>query len=159
MSNEIVILAERDGETERLFKKQLIDLFHKSRKRLRVYLALVRYDMPPDMHVALLIKTETSGEDEFLLNKCQRIFTEMFSETQHLDIIFITDELEQVVRKVCCPFYTSPDFNVTIPDFYLYSHEGYHLDDVICARTYMLTVRMGICCVTLILRSTANFMV
>ena len=130
MSNDIAILTEQDGESERDLKKQLAKMFKKSGKRLRAYLALVQYSAEQDIHVALLIRSD-SGEAEILLNQCQHIFRNMFSETNHLDIIFISDDLEQKIRNVCCPFYTSVNFNVSKPDFYLYTDEGYHLDDVV----------------------------
>lgn len=129
MNNEIFIIAEQEGEIERLFKSKLINMFHESGKRIRAYLALVQYGMVEDMHVALLIHSDI-GEDKLILQQCQQIFIDMFSNTEHLDIIFISTEFEKNVRKVCCPFYTSLDFNVTTPDFYLYSNDGYHLDDV-----------------------------
>lgn len=65
----------------------------------------------------------------FLLNQCADVFKNMFAQNQHLDIISITDEQEQSLRNLCCPFYTCFDLNVHTPDFYLFSFEGYHLDD------------------------------
>ncbi len=130
MSNDIAILTEQDGESERELKKLLSNMFKESGKSLRAYLSLVQYSVEQDIHVALLIRSD-SGEDEVLLSQCQHIFRDMFSETNHLDIMFISDESEQKTRKVCCPFFTSVNFNVTNPDFYLYTNEGYHLDDVV----------------------------
>ena len=50
----------------------------------------------------------------------------MFGLHEHLDILFIDDEKESELRKVCCPFYSSKKFFQ--PDFYLSSSEGYHLE-------------------------------
>lgn len=52
----------------------------------------------------------------------------MFAKTEHMDIIFVNDEQEKQIRKVCCPFFTSSNYQFLQPDFFLTSSEGYSLD-------------------------------
>jgi hypothetical protein len=44
--------------------------------------------------------------------------------------MYINDKQEQNIRKICCPFYTSSNYQVLIPDFFIFSQEGYNLDDL-----------------------------
>jgi len=128
MNNELIFLAEQDGEVERQFKRKLCTVFLKTGKPLRAYLALAQSGQNDMPHVVLCLRIP--GKDDFvLLNQCAEVFKEMFAQSQHLDMAFITEQQEQTLRTLCCPFYTSVDFNVSAPDFYLFSHEGYNLDD------------------------------
>lgn len=128
MANELTFIAEQDGEVEFEFKSALISIFSTANIPLRSYLVLGKWQ-PNELSQPILCLRVPGDEDLQLLDKCSAIFNNLFAENQHLDIVFINSEQEQRLRKLCCPFYTSKRYNLNLPDFYLFSHEGYRLDD------------------------------
>jgi hypothetical protein len=129
IKNKIIFLGEQDGSPEQGFKNELIRMFLISGKCVRAYLGVMRYGNETNAHVALCLKT--NGNDENLLKNCANIFKSTFSSNEHLDILFLSDEQELVLREVCCPFYTSSAFQIQYPDFYLTSSEGYNLNNIV----------------------------
>lgn len=125
----VTFLIEQDGDIEREFKRRVTAILQRLNIPARAYLARVRYGDEQDNHVALCIRTDVPNTNEISL-ACMDIFKSMFSNKDHIDIAFLTHEYEEKIRQVCCPFYTSPNYNVTTPDFYLFSTEGYNLDDM-----------------------------
>jgi hypothetical protein len=70
-------------------------------------------------------------EDEVhhnILKEYSKIFQSMFSAKEHLDIVSINEQQELVVRELCCPFFTSSEFQIEFCDFILTSSEGFELD-------------------------------
>ncbi|GEM_PF-1124300 len=128
MTSNISFIKEQDGTIEMKFKQAVCLMLVGCIAPVRAYLAQVRYDsLNKDLHIAICIKTLSSKNEELLI-KLKNIFMSMFVKTEHLDIIFINDEQEKMIRKVCCPFFTSPNFQFLQPDFYLTSSEGYNLN-------------------------------
>ena len=128
LKNNIYFVCEQDGEVEREFKRSLLVVLSKYNKRVRVYLAQVKYnENDSEFNVALCFMTE-SGEEEYLLHESVKIFKSMFGTKEHLDVIFLNQEQELAVRQICCPFFVSEDYQVRVPDFYLTSSEGYGLN-------------------------------
>lgn len=126
--NQIKFIGEQDGNIEREFKTKLNNLFVQSRNTMRAYLVKVKYTGRKELNVALCIKSNNEGSTS-ILNECEHIFQSLFSSGQHLDMIYITDTEEQEIRQLCCPFYTSDTFQISTPDFYLFSSESYDLSD------------------------------
>lgn len=120
-------IAEQVGVPENEFKESIIDLFRGRDKPLRAYLAQIEYCEKQDFNVALCVAIE-SGEDEKLANDIAVIFRRMFGGHEHLDILFLSENQEEQLRKVCCPFFSSRRFDY--PDFYLTSSEGYGLEEI-----------------------------
>lgn len=129
MENNIIFIAEQDGVIEREFKHALIELFTQYNGKIRAYLVLTASSESPDDHKVMLCLVTDKGEDLELLKHCAQQFRLVFSNNQFLDITFLTEQHEHVLRQCCCPFFTSDDFQVSQPDFYLFSTEGYHLND------------------------------
>lgn len=129
IANEINFVAEQNGGVERELKKKLGTIFIKTDISIRAYLVRVQYSNVDEMHVALCIKSDGNFNDA-LLNQCVQVFKSIFNSSVHLDILYLSDAQEKKVRQLCCPFYTSDDFRIAIPDFYLSSSEGYYLNDV-----------------------------
>ena len=128
VKKEIVFICEQDGIPERELKKGLNQVFLNSGKHIRAYLVKIERAYEQSSSVALCVKTDNNYDEE-ILKKCGDVFKSIFSKDQCLDILFITQAQEQEIRKLCCPFYTSPNFQISIPDFFLFSSEGYNLDD------------------------------
>lgn len=128
---EIFLICEQEGEIERMIKQKFSQLFANYAKPIRAYLVRIRYVHSHSPSVALCIRT--TDEDIRLVEQCAQQFSSIFAANQHLDILFISEQQEQIIRKQCCPFYTSTNYLPDVPDFYLFSNEGYHLDDQIRA--------------------------
>lgn len=126
-SSETRFVAEQIGVPENEFKESIIGLFHDRNRPLRAYLVQVEYGEKRDFNVALCIALE-SEDDEKLANDIALVFRRMFGSHEHLDILFVTEEQETQLRKVCCPFFGFGRFEH--PDFYLTSSEGYGLEEV-----------------------------
>lgn len=123
----IYFLFEQDGEVERDFKVALLPILTKYKKPIRAYLARVKYSENDDiLNVALCFRTE-GGLDEYILTNAVQLFKSMFGNREHLDVIFINQNQEKSLRIVCCPFFTSQDYQVISPDFFLSSSESYKL--------------------------------
>lgn len=116
MNISIKFVSEQDGPVEREIKNELINIFINHKKPVRAYLALVEYDDSGQQHVCLCIQTD-GIEDSSLMQQCFAVFKKMFSVNEHMDFMFLTNEMETVLRNVCCPFYKSPGFDVITSEF------------------------------------------
>ncbi len=130
IQNEIVFICEHDGEIEREFKNELSKFFFKTGLNIRAYLALTKYQDVKEYSVALCLVID-KVHNELILKQYKKIFRSKFSSEEYLDILFIDKNQESDLRTICCPFYTSENFQVNHPDFYLLSSEGYGLDKII----------------------------
>lgn len=122
---ECKFLSEQDGEVEREFKLGLERFFKRLNNSIRAYLVRVQYKHTHES-VALCIKTSSDIKESFI-NQVSQLFQSIFSCNQYLDIIVINDSQEAKIRLLCCPFYTSKNFRVSMPDFYMVSSDGYLL--------------------------------
>ena len=139
----IDFICEQNGEVECDFKSAVSGLVNKLGCKARAYLARVYYSQEHSFgpklvdecristqtnqpHVALCFSSE--GDHQGLMGGATKIFKDIFSTNEHLDIIFLDDNQERNIRKVCCPFHTSDHYQVKTPDFYLTSNEGYDLE-------------------------------
>jgi hypothetical protein len=120
-------IAEQFGAPENEFKESIICLLQSQSRPLRTYLAQVEYGEEKDSKVALCVASN-GGEDEGLAYDIASIFRHMFGSHEHLDIVFLTEIQEVMLRKVCCPFFSSK--RISSPDFFLTSSEGYGLEEV-----------------------------
>jgi len=122
----IYFLGEQDGKAEQEFKETLYSVLAGYDKSLRAYLARVKYKENDNSFVALCFRVEEEI-DKYLLVQSTKIFRMMFGEDEHLDIIFLNEQQESQLRKVCCPFFISLNYQFNIPDFFLTSSESYSL--------------------------------
>jgi hypothetical protein len=128
VKKNIYFICEQEGEVEREFKNSLLTILKENSQRVRAYLAQVKYaENDHEFNVALCLMTDGSDE-AFLLHHAINIFKSMFGKQEHLDVIFLNKNEEHALRKIACPFFTSQDYQVNIPDFYLISTEGYGLN-------------------------------
>ena len=138
--NTIKFIAEQDGEAEREFKQKISIFLNNQNSLVRAYLAQIRYkDNSNDFIVALCLKVDKK-EAQYFVEEASNIFKKMFGRCEHLDILFLDEQQELLLREVCCPFYTSKQYQIKTPDFYLMSSEGYSLQDPIeCYKRKKLT--------------------
>ncbi len=95
-------LAEQDGAPEQLLKRQLTELFRRHDHIQRAYLAQV--NAGDQVSIALCLK-HLIGPDRDLVQQVGRIFSAVFNAREHLDIIFLNDEQESAIVKVCAAFF------------------------------------------------------
>lgn len=129
--NTIKFISEQDGEVEREFKQKISILLKNQNNLIRAYLAQIRYENnSDDFNVALCLKIDKK-ESQYIVEEAGNVFKGMFGRGEHLDIIILDEQQELVLREVCCPFYTSKEYQIKTPDFYLISSEGYSLQNPI----------------------------
>jgi hypothetical protein len=105
---ELLLICEQDGEIEQMIKQKFSQLFAAYVEPIRAYLVRVQYTHNHAIGVALCIKT--TKEDINLIEQCAQQFSAIFAANQHLDILFINEQQEQIIRKQCGAFYSSPNY-------------------------------------------------
>ena len=100
---EIRFLAEQNGAAEQQFENAVLPVLVGSVNR--AYLARVQYPHAGLEAVALCLRTTVC--DEALVQRLGAVFAPLFRPEVHLDIICLTDEQEEMVRRVCRPFFAS----------------------------------------------------
>jgi hypothetical protein len=102
---QVQFLGEQDGPPEQLLKDRLTEFFQRDKSVHRAYLAKV--SLGEQSGVALCLKTQF-GADRGLAEKIGAIFGMVFNAHEHLDIMFLSDEQESELAKVCSPFFGNP---------------------------------------------------
>ncbi len=100
----VEFVGEQSGPTEDELKTRFVPALQQSPSVASAYLARVSYGESSDQSVALCIRS-TAGTDDRLRGRLASIFTAMFCADAHLDIIFIRDDQEQQLKRVCHAFY------------------------------------------------------
>ena len=103
---EVQFLGEQEGAPERLLKTKLTEFFQGDKSVDRAYLARTKLEGEPT--VALCLKTQF-GADAGLAEKIGAIFGMIFNAREHLDIIFLNEQQESQLEKVCSAFFESDD--------------------------------------------------
>lgn len=130
MHTLIEYIAEQDGNKEREFKNEISKILLASAKPIRAYLVLAKYILQHTFNIILCIRTNDK-DDGNLLKKCSEISRTMIVHNQQVELMFISAKEESQIRKLCCPFFTSYNFNAQKPDFFLYSNDYDNLHDTV----------------------------
>lgn len=104
--SEVKFFGEQDGVPERLLKGKLTQFFQCDKSVYRAYLA--RTNLEGQTSVALCVKTQF-GADRGLAEKIGAIFGTIFNAHEHLDIIFLSEQQESQLKRVCSTFFDSND--------------------------------------------------
>jgi hypothetical protein len=102
----MLFLGEQDGSTEQELKSQLWGCFSSHAGVISAYLLRVSYEATPGPHVALCINSRASNRAE-LLPCIEKVFRKMFRATQHMDILFVSEQQLAAIDQVATPFYTA----------------------------------------------------
>jgi hypothetical protein len=102
--HEIRFIGEQDGPPERLLKKHLSAAFVFHRHLERAYLAQIQY---VDRAGVVLCIRCVDGQDPQLVEVVGEIFGSIFGAHEHLDILFVSEDQEPALRRVCRPFYSA----------------------------------------------------
>jgi hypothetical protein len=100
---DITFLGEQDGPAERRLKEALGVVLGLDRSVIRAYLARVHHDGKTSGVLALLTNDEQDSEK--LVAQAGKTFAALFNTRENLDIIFLSEEKDAEIRKVCPPFY------------------------------------------------------
>ncbi len=103
-AKKIKFIFEQDGPPEQKLKTELSKLFISDRNIFKAYLIRIVYESSNDYTVALCVAM-TSGDEIMIVRKIANIFSKMFGEDQHLEIMFLDDKMETKVAGACGPFY------------------------------------------------------
>lgn len=104
--SEVQFLGDQDGAPERLLKGRLTEFFQRDKSVHRAY--LTRTSLEGQASVALCVKTQF-GADRGLAEKIGAIFGMIFNAHEHLDIIFLSEQQESQLKRVCSTFFDSND--------------------------------------------------
>jgi hypothetical protein len=101
--SDIEYLGELEGQKERIFKEKLVELFKYDRSIKSAYLVrIIGYGIPAT--AALCLRTQ-SGSDKNMMEKMGNIFAAVFSIDESFNVIFLTEQQEPLIAKVCRPFF------------------------------------------------------
>jgi hypothetical protein len=101
---QVRFLSEQDGPSERLLKDKLSNFFRRDKSVAKAY--LVRVDLGDGKPTGVVLGLRTQfGPDKGMAEKVGAIFASVFNAKEHLDIAFLTDDLEAQLIKTCRPFF------------------------------------------------------
>lgn len=96
------VIGEKNGPTESGLKQELSDLFCGRIGVERAYLA--NCEVGDNPAVVLCIKNNGANE-KIVAQDVGRIFRKLFATSQYMDILFLSETDEPVLRARCAPFY------------------------------------------------------
>lgn len=102
--SQVSFLGEQDGEIEKKFKQRLLDCLATSTTLHQAYLVRATYGDSPQVQVVLALDANPDGH-VVLRERAHKIFFEMFSSAQSLDILFLSEEQKEMISRVAKPFY------------------------------------------------------
>ena len=102
--NGFRFVGEQEGDSERLLKEKLIEIFESRRGIERAYLAQVELERAAETS-AMLCLYSPKEDKRAILDLVQAAFAGIFAECEHLDIIFLQRDQLEGLNSVCRPFY------------------------------------------------------
>ena len=100
----IVFVGEQSGAVEDDLKTRFGEILTSTPAVQSAYLARLSYGEASDYSVGLCIRSSV-GIDQGLQKRLAQVFAEIFREEEHLDILFMREDQEAELKKVCRPFY------------------------------------------------------
>lgn len=105
-SEPVVFLAEQKGPAEDALVAALTPLLQRHAGVRRAY--LVRgssSSTDASTGVYLALRATGIANEMALVESVGKVFAKIFNREEHLDVLFLTDETEEQVRKVSPPFF------------------------------------------------------
>ena len=102
--NDIKFIKEQNGDEESVLKKEYENYYIENKIDCLAYLMRVEYDNVPAFNVAMCLKIESKVYDDHKEN-LSKIFTNRYSENEHLDFIVLSDKLYEQIQMVGSPFF------------------------------------------------------
>lgn len=104
IERRVEFLGAQDGVSERTFIAAITPLLRASPSVQRAYLARLGFAPGSAASVALCLAAG-NNEDRSLIASVLAVFKEMAPTEAFLDILFLDDEQEEDLRRVCPPFF------------------------------------------------------
>lgn len=104
-AERVEFLGEQSGPVEDTFKRALFLEFATRPDIRRAYLARVGFQAASEPAVALCILSKRP-DDQGIVIRVGDIFRRLFSKDAALDIVFLTEEQDADLARVCRPFYS-----------------------------------------------------
>lgn len=101
----ISFIGEQDGQIERQLKAKLAEFFQTEPQIISAFLARAHYGTLQETFVCLCLQ-RTGGDDRPTVDRIGRVFASIFAKTQHMDILFASDQQLRELRLVCRPFFS-----------------------------------------------------
>jgi hypothetical protein len=103
---QVRFVVEQDGPPERVLKGKLADFFRDEKCVARAY--LVRADLGGRQGITVVLALlAKSGAEKQIVKQVGTIFASVFNSTQHLDIIFLTEDQELDLKESCPAFFAA----------------------------------------------------
>lgn len=103
--DRIEFLGEQSGPIEDTLKRQLVLEFASRPDIRRAYLARVGFQPTSEPAVALCVVSK-HPDDQSVVTRVGDIFRRQFSKDAALDILFLTEQQDADLARVCRPFYS-----------------------------------------------------
>ena len=100
--SKFVFIGEQDGPIEQELKERLTTELLKSPTVRRAYLARLGFADNNQEEVALCLSAPFDRE---LVIRVQSVFKNLFPKDAYMNVLFLTESLEQEVQEVCKPFF------------------------------------------------------
>jgi hypothetical protein len=107
MAGSVRFVCEQDGVGERTLKNAVSARLEAAGIVGRAYLMRVDYGNGDEFNVALCLRV-LSGDARVATETASRTFHQLFSTEEHLDVLVLTEEQEQVVQSVAKGFRVGP---------------------------------------------------
>lgn len=101
---DVQFIAEKTGQVETELEQKLSQTLRKYAQVESAYLVLVAYPNTNTPSVALCIRAKT-GNERTIAKAMGEDFSSMFNAAQALDIMFVSSEQEEKIKRVAKPFY------------------------------------------------------
>ena len=103
-TQRILFLGEQDGPTKRALKNALNFYLNESGLVRAAYLLRVSFSEVSGVNIALAIYPKTDSAST-IASGAAEVFKRLFNPTEHLDILFLDEELKSQADKVAKPFW------------------------------------------------------
>lgn len=104
--DRVAFLGEQSGPIEDTLKREFILEFATRPDIRRAYLARVGFQADSEPAVALCVFSRRRN-DHSIVTRVADIFRRLFSNDAALDILFLTEQQDIDLARVCRPFYSS----------------------------------------------------
>ena len=105
MKPRFEVLGDQCGTAEDELKQILSSRFSALGCILRAYLVRVERKGFPDVDVALCLRVKSKTSESEVVASVSSIFASLFNSSEHLDLIFVSNEEETQFATRCAPFY------------------------------------------------------
>jgi hypothetical protein len=101
----IIFVGEKTGQIEDEIKGKFTEIFKKYDHVISAYLAILQYESKNALSVGLCINSALKDKNETIIKEIGNTFKQVFNRNVFMDILFLTEEKETELIKVCKPFY------------------------------------------------------